>query len=306
MQILIGYDGSPFADAALDDLPQAALPPDVNAVVLCAADVFSPPPAAPTDTPDPQIATLLDASRRDAEQALADARAVAERGAARVRSTFPGWRVTAETVADPAGWALVKRAENLLGLNWRADLVILGSAGHSAIRRVFFGSVAHQVLTRCRCSVRIGRKPDRADPAAPLQIIVGVDGSADSAAAVRAVAARRWPPHTTIRVVTVVDSRLLAAFMPPVLPIILAPAVLAERVANDAASVLRAAGLNATTTIRQGGAARVLTQVADELHADGVFLGACGLSRVERFFLGSVAASVAMRAACSVEIVQPA
>ena len=39
MKILIAYDGSPCADAALDDLRRAGLPCEAEAVVLSVADV---------------------------------------------------------------------------------------------------------------------------------------------------------------------------------------------------------------------------------------------------------------------------
>jgi len=44
MKILIGYDGSECADAALDDLTQAALPPTGEAHILSVAEVWLPPP----------------------------------------------------------------------------------------------------------------------------------------------------------------------------------------------------------------------------------------------------------------------
>jgi hypothetical protein len=43
MKILIGYDGSECADAALVDLQRAGLPEIAEATVLSAADVFLPP-----------------------------------------------------------------------------------------------------------------------------------------------------------------------------------------------------------------------------------------------------------------------
>ena len=44
MRILIGYDGSECADAALDDLMQAGLPANAEAHILSVAEVWLPPP----------------------------------------------------------------------------------------------------------------------------------------------------------------------------------------------------------------------------------------------------------------------
>jgi nucleotide-binding universal stress UspA family protein len=48
----------------------------------------------------------------------------------------------------------------------------------------------------------------------------------------------------------------------------------------------------------------VLLNEAEAWHADCVFLGAKGISRIERFLLGSVSSSVAARAHCSVEVIR--
>jgi hypothetical protein len=47
-------------------------------------------------------------------------------------------------------------------------------------------------------------------------------------------------------------------------------------------------------------------EVARAVLADCIFVGARGLSQVERFLLGSVSSAVAARASCSVEVVRPA
>ena len=44
MKILIAYDGSDCAKAALEDLKSAGLPTKAEALVLSIADVFVPPP----------------------------------------------------------------------------------------------------------------------------------------------------------------------------------------------------------------------------------------------------------------------
>ena len=50
----------------------------------------------------------------------------------------------------------------------------------------------------------------------------------------------------------------------------------------------------------------VLVSEAEEWEADSVFVGSTGLSRLERFILGSVSAAVAPRVSCSVEVVRGA
>lgn len=44
MRILIGYDGSQCAEAALHDLKRAGLPAQADALIMSVADVFLPPP----------------------------------------------------------------------------------------------------------------------------------------------------------------------------------------------------------------------------------------------------------------------
>jgi hypothetical protein len=46
MKILIAYDGSSCADAALDDLRYAGLPHVAEALIMSVADVFLPPPSS--------------------------------------------------------------------------------------------------------------------------------------------------------------------------------------------------------------------------------------------------------------------
>jgi nucleotide-binding universal stress UspA family protein len=70
------------------------------------------------------------------------------------------------------------------------------------------------------------------------------------------------------------------------------------------AAELRAAGLTATPLVGEGDAKQLLVQEAERWPADCIFLGAKGHSAMERFLLGSVSASVAARARCSVEVVR--
>jgi nucleotide-binding universal stress UspA family protein len=310
MRILIGYDGSPCADEAITDLGRAGLPADgTEAVVLSVADV--PPPPAPDDPgpggPAAAMLVLRDVARVRAlvQRTVDGARAAAERAAARVRELFPAWSVRAEAGADVPHVALIRMAAE-----WRADLVVVGSQGRSALGRVLLGSVSQQVLHHAPCSVRVGRRGERL-PEPRVRLVLGFDGSLDSATAASAVAARDWPPQSEVLVVGVVDSRVILNHLesnPPDAP---SPA----GAAADASSNLREAlagvcddlrhsGIAATTTVLAGDAKKVLLQEAERSAADCIVLGAKGHTRMERLLLGSVSATVAARAHCSVEVVR--
>src|SRR5436190_2990652 len=216
MKLLIGYDGSPFADAAIDDLQRAGLPADTHALVLSVADVWPamPPLYRESLTPGPTETSLavVDAARAMSDRAQTEAATMAEAARQRVAALFPGWTVDAEAVSDSPASAITERAEA-----WGADLVAIGSHGRGAMARLFFGSISQKVLRYAHCSVRIGRHiQDRL--AGPLRIMLGLDTSEGAAAALAAVAARVWPAATEIRLVTAMDVRLATA-----IPVLEAP-----------------------------------------------------------------------------------
>jgi nucleotide-binding universal stress UspA family protein len=223
VRILIAYDGSVCADAALDDLKRAGLPPVLEAVVVTVADVILPPLDAKVDMDDLDLpARTLHGVRHAhacAEQAVQEAHAVAKRAAKRVKADFPGWVVRSEACGDSPAWAVSKIADR-----YQADLIIVGSHRHSAVGgRLILGSISQRVLYEAHCSVRVARCVDE-QRCGPARIIVGFHSSPDAAVAVDAVASRVWPAGSEVRFVTA-----LATGMP-------APAA----VPSD---MLRAAGL---------------------------------------------------------------
>jgi nucleotide-binding universal stress UspA family protein len=308
MRILIAYDGSSHADAALDDLKRAGLPDEAEALVLSVADVWMWPP--PKDDPRGIRGEELDIARLKkaralSEQAVEEARKLAVQASERIKAVFPLWKVDADACGDSPAWAVIKKADE-----WQADLVVVGSHGRSALSRLVLGSVSQKILYEARCSVRVGRASSKADNSPP-RIIIGVDGSPGAEAAVSAVAGRNWPGGTEARVIAAHSPQTLLAighFIQPVL----VPAgehgddstVLAQSIADSLAEKLRAAGLIATAIASEGDPKRVLLDEAEEWQADCIFVGARGLRRIARFLLGSVSAGVAAQANCSVEVVR--
>jgi len=304
MKLLIAYDGTEGADDSIRDLARAGLSVHVSALVLSVADGWPPLPPSSFDPDGPisELSPIVWRAHAIASKALADAREVAGRGAARIREHFPAWAVAPETATGSPPAVLVERAEK-----WAADLLIVGARAGPCLDRLMLGSVSQKVLACAGCSVRIARAPRSDD--SPPRLVIGFDGSEDAEAAVRAVAARAWPPGTAVRVVTAVDLRL-ATMVPAARAMELAVneddgSAWVRQAASRAAAALCASGLDAESIVREAAEPkRVLLQEVEDWAADCVFVGAKGHGRWERFLLGSVSAAVAARAQCSVEVVR--
>jgi nucleotide-binding universal stress UspA family protein len=187
IKLLIAYDGSPCADAALADLQRAGLPDEVDAVVISVADVWLPPRLEAGEQPFPERMPVPIPNRVQAVRALAQARFLALRARRQIQANFPGWEAYFETCADSPAWAVVKKA-----WDWPADLIVVGARGHSALNRFILGSVSQMVVTEAGCSVRVARGYT-GQLGSSVRVVIGVDGSPGAEAAVQAVAARRWP-----------------------------------------------------------------------------------------------------------------
>ncbi|HEV8590361.1 MAG TPA: universal stress protein [Pyrinomonadaceae bacterium] len=311
MKILIAYDGSQCAEAALDDLTHAGLPEKGKALVVSVAEVWLPPPP-PSAYEVVQIAAAagsplgLERKYMAASKVVGESERLATKAADRFRTAFPKWSVKNEAVWGSPTWELYSKAKE-----FDADLIVVGSHGRSALGRLFLGSISQWLLNEARCSVRVARgKLD--EPDMPVRLIVGVDGSRAANAAVEQVMARSWPALSEVMVV-VADEPLEPTVVGEMVPIVRYSVddtnrhehQHALRIANAAAKRLKESGLRATALVRRGSPKSVLIDLAEEWRADCIFVGATGISnRLERFLLGSVAGAVAARAHCSVEVVR--
>lgn len=306
-RLLIAYDGSPCSDAALDDLSRAGLPADLEVTVISVAEVWLPPNPDQVEPVFPDaIPAGVRKAREQALQAVEVSRTLAERTCERLKIRFPQWRLQSFAAGDSPAWAVVKKADA-----WRAELVVLGSHGRSILERLFLGSVASKVAAEAHCSVRIAR-PRRHAHASRLRVVVAVDGSSDSDAAIQSVVHRNWPSFAEFRIITVIDPRLQTAMAWPTVDSAHWSAAPGKDVGDWVAGMtdhfagkLRKAGLNVETHVFDGDPKHVLPRQAEDWEADSLFLGARGLHHGNRLFLGSLASAVAARAHCSVEIVRP-
>jgi len=310
MKILIGYDGSACSDMTLDGLKTAGLSEDCRAIVMSVAEVWLPPP--PENETLSEYAKDLQthpqffkAYQRHAK-AVTEAETLAKHAQRRLRQNFPSWQVKAEASYGSPAWEIITKANEM-----KADLIVVGSHGRSAVARFFLGSISNKVLTEAHCSVRIARGKIEVDPI-PSRIIIGYDGSAGADAAVKAAASRKWRKKSEIKVIVATDSLMpttIGRFVPPIADWVedemKTEVEWLEKLAAPALKILKDAGCDASVQICTGNPKQVLVEEAEKWHADSIFVGANRHdSRIERFLLGSVSAAVAARAHCSVEVVR--
>jgi len=307
MKILIGYDGSECADAALEDLQRAGLGADVEALVMTVADVFVPMPLDEEveNTVPMYVPPAIKRAHERAEQKLDEATDMAKRVSEQIRSIFPAWRVSAGAEADSPAWTLIRKADS-----WKPDLIVMGARGHSVFGgRLILGSISQRVLYEARCSVRIARASDDYDK--PVRLLIGLDNSADSNAAVEAVCNRHWPRGTEVGLLAVVDT-VMPLTSNPSEPSAMKWIETADEsnwnqvreIFEPAAQRIRSAGLHAEVLIRRGNPADEILGEADTWGADCIFVGARGTRGIDRLLLGSVSSAVSSRAHCSVEVVR--
>src|SRR5687768_7103035 len=202
MKLLVAYDGSRCSEAALDDLVRAGLPDDGEALVLSVAEVWLPSTSngkVTGITLDAESETIIQKHYDKGKKIVAEAETFANHAKKRLQRILPGWKIKSKAGYGSPAWEILTEADD-----FKADLIVSGSHGRSAISRLILGSISHKVLTEAHCSVRIARGKIEVDPT-PMRVIIGFDGSKGAQAAVKAVAERRWRDYSEIRMVAVTD-----------------------------------------------------------------------------------------------------
>lgn len=301
-RLLVAYDGSESSDKALGDLSRAGLPEEADALVLTVSD----PRVTRADFPDYPFGLSYAAPEDTARLSADEAIEASARGKTKLQALFPAWHVTSKFVSGSAFEGITAGIEF-----WRPDLVTMGSRGRSAVGRLFFGSVSHQVLTRTHCNLRICR--DRGETGRedrPLRVVVAYDGSQEAEIAFETVLSRSWPPGTSVRLLTALDMRVLTAFLRPAGPVRYwitdtdrKPTAWIDRMLSCQKKRLEEKGLAAHAWALRGDARRELLREAESWKADLIVAGCRGLTGRRKIVAGSVSTALAMQARCSVEIV---
>jgi nucleotide-binding universal stress UspA family protein len=210
-----------------------------------------------------------------------------------IQREHPGLRVETEVTIGNPTTVLVDESRG-------ASLVVLGSRGLGGFTGLLVGSVSTQVATHARAPVMVVRGAHRDDPHAPPApgegpVVVGVDGSSRSAAAVEfalAEAAARGQPLVAVHVWEV-----------------------PRRSEQEARGVAEEATAGAAgrypqvrvehRTVDAVNAARALLDVGEEVGASLVVVGSRGRGGFSGLLLGSVSQAVLGHAHRTVAVVHP-
>jgi nucleotide-binding universal stress UspA family protein len=248
--VLVGVDGSP---ESLEAVRQADLLKAPGETLTCLSAWNVDPPLV-TPLVASRDAEELEVARRAAEAAVRDAQAYVPSAATMIMRGFAAHALVAAIGSQGA------------------TLVAIGSHGQGRLEGIVLGSTATQLLHDAPCSVLLTRATDGLPP---RRIVVGIDGSPQSALA---YAAARY-------LVERFDGDLTV--------------VVAE---GDKLLDLAAVSLVVGDGFRVISAEPVPTLVAAAADADLLVVGSRGLHGLKA--LGSVSERIAHRAACSTLVVR--
>ncbi len=149
-----------------------------------------------------------------------------------------------------------------------------------------------------------------------MKILLAIDGSEYSQAAIEEIANMLFPPQTEVRIITVFSNSLQTTtsnvgFTGGMLGKYYQEAIAtarksAEDILKDAARAVKAknTALTVTTTLVDGFPKKAILEEAETYGADLIVVGSQGHNAISRFLLGSVSHFVSLYAHCSVMIVR--
>ncbi len=250
-----------------------------------------------------------EAAMNKESHALTDALELAVRSTAETttRALAGRWSGVRVRVADgPPSLAIIRAAKRA-----RADVIVVGWRGHGVIRRLLAGSVSRDVVRAAPCSVLVVRRATRN----VRNVVIGVDGSEQSARAVR-FASRLQPPEGG-RLLLVTAAPLMTDPSNPLLPADIrrtaasgVAGINKRRVAEARAHLQRlaegprAAGWRVDISVTNAAPLRSLISAVTQAGADVLIVGATGASQLRRLLLGSVAQGALDRSPVPVLVVR--
>jgi len=146
MRVLLAVDGSPYSDAAVNEVASRVWPRDAEVRVITAYELPLAPAPETWALPPDYFEKLDQAAREHAESVE---HAVVLKLAT---SLDPSIKVTGNILPGSPRSIILEEAER-----WRADLIVVGSHGYGAWHRFLLGSVSQAIVSHAKCSVEVVR-----------------------------------------------------------------------------------------------------------------------------------------------------
>jgi len=295
-KMVVGVDGSEHSAAALRWAAREAELRGAELTAVLVWDLFNQRHADGSQRFDP----AYDSAAADAALEAAVVSALGPDAAATVHRL---------PVCDVPAPGLIEAAKG-------ADLLVVGARGLGGFRGLLLGSVSQQVLHHAPGALAIVRPDKAADegeqvgatPDGGERIVVGVDGSEPSNAALRWALTEGILRDATVEAVhswevPVVFGPVAGSFPYDTDVIEKAGRELLDRSVDSALVELGSPDVRVERTLTVGGPAMNLLDAAK--HADLVVIGRRGLGGFKRLMLGSVSENVARHSSSPVVILPP-
>ncbi len=214
-----------------------------------------------------------------------------------------GLRVTREVSEHSTADAIAAAVEH-----YDAELIVMGTHGHSGFQHFVLGSVAERVVRTSKVPV-MAVKEDEERAARPIRrILFATDFSEPAARAREFAVALARDGGAEIRLAHVVPhpTHYLAPYD------IAAPEPLADQLHQAAedklqreAAAIAEQGVEVSKILADGVPAEAISEAAAKFDADAIVMGTRGNTGLRHVLLGSVAERTLQNARCSVVVVRP-
>lgn len=199
---------------------------------------------------------------------------------------------------------------------WKADVIVVGARGLTALDRLLLGSVSKAVVHQSARSVFVARPAAENRKPGPMRVLYAYDGSAGSTSALRLMQRFNLPADAQVTAVTVIEPMSVTEM----------PDWIVKR-ARDADTEAMAQGWEreheaerrqttdqlkefmakqnppfnkAEVLVLEGNPGEEILKVIDARGIDLIVLGSIGKGMIERVLIGSTSDKILNHAACSV------
>lgn len=148
MKILLAVDGSPYSDAAVEEVKKRPWPPHSEVKVITAVEI----PMIIGVGLEPWPMNYYEELQKSARETARTIMDNAMRGLSEISDKT--LKISQEIIDGPPRQVIVDEAEG-----WGADLIVMGSRGLGVWNRLMLGSVSSAVVHHAPCSVEIVRTP---------------------------------------------------------------------------------------------------------------------------------------------------